>query len=107
MEETSRAAWSVYVALHNLAASHILGTVPTEDRGDGAVLGDIDDLLQQLAQHEAVLADTDSQLVPHVRDIVTHWDSRAATRLVELLPLLDQLAQMAGATLPPLLPPAT
>ncbi|WP_405931541.1 hypothetical protein [Streptomyces sp. NBC_00827] len=94
-------------ALHSVPASHVLGTVPTEARSDGAVLGDIDDLLQQLAQHEAVLVGADPELVPHVRDIVAHWDSRPVTRLIELLPLLDQLAEIAGASLPPVLPPAT
>jgi hypothetical protein len=85
-EETSHAAWSVYVALHNVAAGHVLGMLPTDVRDDGAALGDIDDLLQQLTQHEAVLDGADPQLVQHVRDAVAHWDSRPATRLIEPFP---------------------
>lgn len=104
-EEISRAAWSVYVALHNLAASHVLGTVPTEVSSEGAIFGDIDDVFEQLARHEAVLDGADPRLVQHVRDAVAGWDSRPATRLIELMPALDQLADIAGASLPLLLPP--
>ncbi|MFJ6898222.1 hypothetical protein [Streptomyces hokutonensis] len=106
MEEISRAAWSVYVALHNLAASHILGAVSTEVSSDGPILGDVDDVLEQLGRHEAVLTCLDPGLAQSVRETVVHWDSRPDSRLVELLPLLDQLEDIAGASLPPLLPPA-
>ncbi|WP_405814257.1 hypothetical protein OG241_06670 [Streptomyces sp. NBC_01390] len=104
-EETRRAAWAVYVSLHNLAASHVLGPVPTIARDDGADLGDIDDALHQLNRHEEVLFRADPGIVEQIRDAVAGWDSRPATRLVTLLPLLDSLAEIAGAALPPVLPP--
>ncbi|MFE9601500.1 hypothetical protein [Streptomyces hokutonensis] len=105
--ETSHAAWCVYVALHNLASSHVLGEIVTEATSDTAFLGDIDHALEQLSQHEVVLSGVDPQLVQRVRDVVAHWNSRPVTRLVELLPLLDQLEETAGASLPSILPPAT
>lgn len=106
-QEARFAAWDVYVALHSLAAAHLHGSLPTEVQVDRVTLGDHDHALQQLNKHEAVMRRTDPELFQGVRDAVARWDSRPATRLVELLPLLDRLEEIAGATLPPLLPPAT
>ncbi|MCX5555362.1 hypothetical protein [Streptomyces sp. NBC_00038] len=47
------------------------------------------------------------ELVQQVRDTVAQWDSSPAARLVTLLPVLDSLAGIAGAALPPVLPPTT
>ncbi|MEU2607694.1 hypothetical protein [Streptomyces albus] len=104
-EGTRLAAGAVYVSLHNLAASHVLGSVPTVMQDDRVSLGDIDDVLHQLNQHESLLSRTDPELVRHIRDAVALWDTRPTTRLTELLPLLDSLAGIAGAVLPPILPP--
>lgn len=71
----------------------------------GAVLEDIDDALLQLNQHEPVLKPTESNLIQLIRDALAHWNARPAGRLVEALPLLDRLAEIAGASLPLLLPP--
>lgn len=78
----------------------------TQVSGDGLTLGHIDDVLDQLNQDEAVLDRADPDLVHEVGNAIAHWDSRLTTRLVELLPLLDRLAEITGATLPPLLPPS-
>jgi hypothetical protein len=104
-EEARRAAWAVYVSLHNLAASHVLGQVPTYVHDDSVSLGDLEDVLDQLNQHERVLWRSDPELVREVRDTVARWDYSPTTRLVRLLPMLDRLAGIAGTSLPPILPP--
>lgn len=104
--EIRRAAWDLYVALHSLAAGHILGLVHSDgDRDEDPALGDIDDAFLQLNQHEPVLRRAESDLIQLIRDVLAHWNTRPASRLVEALPLLDRLAEMAGASLPLLLPP--
>ncbi|MEU9167684.1 hypothetical protein AB0D34_07785 [Streptomyces sp. NPDC048420] len=105
--EARQAAWEVYVALHSLAAAHLLGSLPTEVQDDRVMLGDHDHTLQQLTKHEAAMHRTDPRLFHGIWEAVARWDSRPATRLVELLPLLDRLEEITGASLPPLLPPTT
>lgn len=92
------AAWELYVALHGLAESQTWGEVASS--GQSQILGDIHDALAQLERTEAVLAQCHPDLVQQVRRAVASWPSQPATRLVELLPLLDALADIAGASLP-------
>lgn len=101
--DTRRAAWDLYVALHNVAEGQTWGEVATSDQGE--VLGDIDDVLAQLNQSERVLTRSHPKLVQQVQRAVASWPGKPATRLVELLPLLDALADIAGASLPLQMPP--
>jgi hypothetical protein len=103
---SSHGAWALYVSLHSLAASRVLGPVPTVMEGDGATLGDLDDVLHHLNQHEAVLRRIDPELVQRTRDAVVGWVGHRETRLVGLIPVLDGLEGITGASLPHLLPPA-
>ncbi|MFI9829672.1 hypothetical protein ACIHIX_18505 [Streptomyces sp. NPDC051913] len=103
--DTRRAAWDLYVALHNLAESQTWGEVATSDQGQ--ILGDIDDALAQLKRTEAVLTRSHPELVQQVRQAVASWPSEPATRLVEFLSLLDALGDIAGASLPLQMPPTT
>lgn len=103
--EARQAAWALYVALHNLAESQTFGQVLTAV--PHATRGDIDDVLHQLDQTQAVLNRAHSELIQRVRDAVISWEGRPADRLVGLLPLLDGLGEIAGASLPSLLPPST
>lgn len=102
-QDTRRAAWDLYVALHGLAEGQTWGEVSASDQSE--ILGDIDDALAQLNRTEAVLTRSHPELVQQVRRAVSSWPSETATRLVELLPLLDALANITGASLPLQMPP--
>lgn len=102
--EARHAAWSLYVSLHALAESQTRGQVLTDVQH--ATLGDIDDALHQLNATHAVLNRAHSGLIQRIRDAVVSWEEHPTDRLVRLLPLLDGLAEIAGASLPSLLPPS-
>ncbi|MCX5173849.1 MULTISPECIES: hypothetical protein [Streptomyces] len=95
-EATQHAAWDIYVSLHNLAAAHVLGEVLTTVQNDQVILGDIDDALEQLNEHEAVLRLADAELLQRVRDAIATWNARPGSRLAEVLPLLDRLERILG-----------
>lgn len=84
--------------------SQSFGQVPST--GDGT-LGDLDDALAQLRAHQDVLRHRNAVLVELVHEAILCWDDRPADRLVQLMPLLDALAAIAGATLPLQVPPTT
>jgi hypothetical protein len=102
--EARRAAWDVYVALHNLADGQSFGEVLTSVQD--AVLGDVDDVLVQLDRNQDALRLRHPDLVRQARDALASWEDLPAGRLVRLIPLLDELAAIAGASLPLQLPPA-
>ncbi|WP_157876846.1 hypothetical protein [Streptomyces graminilatus] len=103
--EVRHAAWALYVSLHLLAESHTGGQIHTDvQRG---TLSDLDDALDQLDQTQAMLSRSHPDLVQGIRSTVASWEEHPTDRLVRLLPLLDDLAEIAGASLPSLLPPST
>ncbi|MDX3026179.1 hypothetical protein [Streptomyces acidiscabies] len=101
--EVRRAAWDLYVALHNLADGQSFGEVLTSVQD--ATLGDIDDVLSQLDRCQEVLRLRHPDLVLQVHDTVASWADHPADRLVRLIPLLDALAVIAGSSLPLQVPP--
>ncbi|WP_416971615.1 hypothetical protein [Streptomyces sp. 4F14] len=102
--ETRQAAWVLYVGLHGLAESQTFGQVISDTRR-ATPPGDIDDLLHQLERNQTVLDCARPGLGRRIRDAVTSWDERPADRLAALLPLLDDLAEITGTSLPLPLPP--
>lgn len=111
-EEVRHAVWDLLVALHNLAAGHAFGTaatvvdaVPAAVHDATVTVGDVDDVLQQLHRHQIVLDRAHPELTGRIREVVERWDERRADRLVELLPFLDRLQEITGASLPAVLPP--
>lgn len=96
------AAWDLYLALDLLAASQALGSVPS-------MQGVPDDLAYARAQtekHRAALERGDPELLGRIEAVFDGWTSRPTSRLVELLPLRDELSDRSGGALPDTLPPA-
>lgn len=101
--DARHAAWDLYVALHNIADSQSFGEVLTS--AQDSVPGDVDDVLAQLARCQEVLRLRHLELIQQAHDAVASWADRPADRLVQLIPLLDELATIAGSSLPLQLPP--
>jgi hypothetical protein len=102
--EVRRAAFDLYLALHNLADSQSFGLVITSVR-DGAP-GDTHDALAQLDRCRGVLGRRYPELVQEAHAAVLAWGEHRPDRLVQLIPLLDALAAVAGTFLPLQPPPA-
>ncbi|MER5301359.1 hypothetical protein ABT039_18055 [Streptomyces lasiicapitis] len=98
----SAVAWDLHVALNLLAASHTLEAVP-------GVPGTRDDLAHARAQvdrHRHVLERDAPELLARIDTVLNGWAERPTSRLVELLPLTDELSRKSGGALPDTLPPA-
>ncbi|MFE7133704.1 hypothetical protein ACFVIM_22900 [Streptomyces sp. NPDC057638] len=95
-------AWDLYLALDLLAASHTLGNLPAAPDGPP---GDLAHARARLAAHQEVLEIADPALLSRIQAVLDAWDERPADRLIQLLPLRDELARRAGAVLPDTLPP--
>lgn len=96
-------AWDLYVALDLLAASHTLGELPTAPDGPP---GDLDYAREQVARHRALLVAADPDLLKRIDSVLAHWATAQPDRLVQLLPLRDELSRRSGGGLPDTLPPA-
>lgn len=101
--DVRRAAWDLYLALHNLADSVSYGLVITSVRD--AAPGDVHDALAQLDRCQDVLGRAHPDLLQQAHDAVAAWGDHRADRLVKLIPLLDALAAIAGTSLPLQVPP--
>ncbi|MEU8954924.1 hypothetical protein AB0C93_11530 [Streptomyces sp. NPDC048518] len=98
----SAVAWDLYVALNLLAASHALEAVP-------GVPGAQDDLTHARAQvdvHRRALKGDAPELLARIDNVLNGWVERPTSRLLELLPLVDELSRKSGGALPDTLPPA-
>ncbi|WP_159058815.1 hypothetical protein [Streptomyces caeruleatus] len=100
-----RAAFDLYVALHCLADSQSLGLVITSARDK--IPGDIHDALTQLDRCRDMLSPGHPDLVHMAQEVVFTWEEHRTDRLAQLMTLLDELAAIAGSSLPLQLPPTS
>ncbi|MEV4500860.1 hypothetical protein [Streptomyces klenkii] len=85
---TRDAAWRIHFSLHQLAEAHL---------HDDHVHGDLADAREQYRVHVSHLP---AALAVRVRTVLDEWETTPAGRLVALLPLLDDLAELHGGHLP-------
>ncbi|MFI1799894.1 hypothetical protein ACH427_21415 [Streptomyces sp. NPDC020379] len=91
------AAWQIAFSLNQLAAAHVYGEVPTiPGEHESLIAGDLDDAWQSFFAHASPLPEP---LRRQVRTLLEGWDMNPR-RLMELLPVLDELASLHGADLP-------
>lgn len=104
-EQTRRAAWGIYQALHHLAAGAIVGEHETELNPDGNLFeGDLDYASRILIEDGPALAAVQPDLVDRIRGSLASWQNAEPDRLRRLLGLLRELETLTGSSLPLPLP---
>jgi len=107
-EDLRRSAWRIYHALHYLAAAELAGELETSLEPDGSLFeGDFDFALGALNEEGPHMAQVYPNLVERVRALLAAWENLGAGRLRDLLPILRELEQITGTSLPLPLPPGT
>ncbi|MFC9911799.1 hypothetical protein [Streptomyces sp. NPDC127197] len=105
-EDTRKAAWGLYLALHHLAAAALIGELETSYEADGRLFeGDFDYALRILLEDGPRIAVLHPDLVERVRALLRGWESTGPEGLQSLLGLLDDLEKITGSSLPLPLPP--
>jgi hypothetical protein len=103
-QDLRRAAWRLYHALNYLASAELVGELETSYEPDGRLFeGDLDFALRALNEDGPRVARAYPDLVERVRVLLTTWESLGAGRLRGLLPILRELEEITGTSLP--LPP--
>ncbi|MEU1307841.1 hypothetical protein ABZ419_02940 [Streptomyces cinnamoneus] len=86
--DTRDAAWQIHFSLHQLAEAHL---------HDGHVHDELADAREQYRIHAPGVPDA---LAVRIRSVLDEWPTNPAGRLVLLLPVLDDLAELHGGQLP-------
>ena len=103
-QDLREASWRLYHALHYLVAAELAGELETSFEDDGSLFeGDFDFALRALNEDGPRVAQTYPNLVERVRSLLASWENLGAGRLRGLLPILRELEEITGTSLP--LPP--